>query len=55
MLQTAETVPGLGPQPDISFPEEPAEPEESAEAEASRVFANLQKIGAGETEDDDND
>src|SRR5690606_20669039 len=43
LLPTSETVPGLGPQPDVSFPEEPpAEPVESEAAEASRVLARLQ-------------
>jgi hypothetical protein len=55
LLPTAETVPGLGPQPDISFPEEPAEPEESAEAEASRMLANLHKMGVGDDKKAEND
>ncbi|ODT28932.1 MAG: hypothetical protein ABS54_05335 [Hyphomicrobium sp. SCN 65-11] len=56
LLPTSETVPGLGPQPDVSFPEppaEPEEPEESEEAAASRVFARLQELGTGEKKDDE--
>ena len=49
-----ETVPGLGPQPDVSFPEPPAEPAESEEAEASRVLARLKELGAGENKDEEN-
>ena len=54
LLPTSETVPGLGPQPDVSFPELP--PEEAAEteaAEASRVLARLQELGAGEKKDEE--
>jgi hypothetical protein len=53
LLPTSETVPGLGPQPDVNFPEPPAEPEESEEAQASRVFARLQELGAGEKNDEE--
>lgn len=53
LLPTSETVPGLGPQPDVSFPEPPAEPAESEEAEASRVLARLKELGAGEKEDEE--
>ncbi len=55
LLPTAETVPGLGPQPDISFPAEPAEPEESAAAETSRMLANLNKMGSGEDKKEETD
>jgi hypothetical protein len=44
LLPTSETVPGHGPQPDIGYPEPPAEPEEPVESEAqeaSRVLARL--------------
>lgn len=45
LLPAAETVAGLGPQPDIAPPPEPAaEPKESPEEEASRVFANLKEL-----------
>jgi hypothetical protein len=50
LLPTSETVPGLGPQPDVSFPEPAAEPEESEEAQASRVLARLKELG-GESKD----
>ena len=54
LLPTSETVPGLGPQPDVSFPEPAAEePTESEEAEASRVFARLQELGTGESKDEE--
>jgi hypothetical protein len=54
LLPTSETVPGLGPQPDVSFPEPAAEePAESEEAEASRVFARLQELGTGEKKDEE--
>ncbi len=54
LLPTSETVPGLGPQPDVSFPEPAAEePAESEEAEASRVFARLQELGTGESKDEE--
>lgn len=53
LLPTSETVPGLGPQPDVSFPEAPAEPAESEEAEASRVLARLKELGSGEKEDEE--
>ncbi len=52
LLPTSETVPGLGPQPDISFPEPPAEPEETEAAEASRVLARLNEMSAGESKDE---
>jgi hypothetical protein len=54
LLPTSETVPGLGPQPDVSFPEPPPEPAESEEAEASRVLARLKELGAGENKDEEN-
>jgi hypothetical protein len=47
LLPTSETVPGLGPQPEIVYPEPPAEPEEPAETEAqeaSRVLARLKEL-----------
>ncbi len=52
LLPTAETVPGLGPQPDISFP---AEPEESPEAETSRMRARLNEMGSGDGGKAEND
>ena len=55
LLPTAETVPGLGPQPDVSFPEPPAEPEETPEAEASRVLARLKELTTSEGEDEKED
>ena len=48
LLPTSETVPGLGPQPDVSFPEQPAEPAESEAEEASRVFARLKELGTSD-------
>jgi hypothetical protein len=53
LLPTSETVPGLGPQPDVSFPEAPPEPAESEEAEASRVLARLKELGSGEKADEE--
>ncbi len=53
LLPTSETVPALGPQPDVSFPEPPPEPTESEEAEASRVLARLKELGTGEKEDEE--
>ena len=46
LLPAAETIPGMGPQPDLAPPPpEPAkEPSESPEEEASRVFANLKEL-----------
>ena len=55
LLPTAETVPGLGPQPNISFPEPEAEPEESAAEETSRMLANLNKMGSGEDKKEETD
>jgi hypothetical protein len=37
----------------VSFPEPPAEPAESEAAEASRVLARLQELGAGEKNDEE--
>ena len=54
LLPTAETVPGLGPQPDISFPEPEAENEEPGESEAeeaSRVLARLNELSTGEKDE----
>jgi hypothetical protein len=51
LLPTAETVPGLGPQPDISFPEPEAEPTETPQAEASRVLARLNELSTGEKDE----
>jgi uncharacterized protein len=53
LLPTSETVPGLGPQPDVSFPEQQAEAGETEEEEASRVFARLQELGTGEKNDEE--
>jgi len=45
LLPAAETIPGLGPQPDLAPSPEPAkDPGESPEEEASRVFANLKEL-----------
>jgi hypothetical protein len=56
LLPTAETVPGLGPQPDISFPETADdEPTESPQAEASRVLARLNELSTGEDKAGDDD
>jgi hypothetical protein len=47
LLPTSETVPGLGPQPDVAAPEKPPEEpveEESPDEEASRVFAKLKEL-----------
>lgn len=56
LLPTAETVPGLGPQPDISFPESADdEPTETPQAEASRVFARLQELGTGDAKKGEDD
>ncbi|MET0569431.1 MAG: cell cycle transcriptional regulator TrcR [Hyphomicrobiaceae bacterium] len=45
LLPAAETIPGMGPQPDLAPPPEPAkEPGETPEQEASRVFANLKEL-----------
>ena len=46
LLPASQTIPGLGPQPDIAAPpvEEPAANEESNEDEASRVFAKLKEL-----------
>ena len=45
LLPAAETIPGLGPQPDLTPSPEPAkDPGESPEEEASRVFANLKEL-----------
>ncbi len=43
LLPASETVPGLGPQPDIGHAPEPAA-EENAEDETSRVFAKLKEL-----------
>lgn len=55
LLPTSETVPGLGPQPDVSFPEPPAEPEETEEAQASRMFERLKELGSGEKKEEEAD
>ncbi|MGE5511146.1 MAG: DUF1013 domain-containing protein [Bacteroidota bacterium] len=47
LLPASETIPGLGPQPDIAPPEEPAAAQPDAETpdeEASRVFAKLKEL-----------
>lgn len=53
LLPAAETIPGLGAQPDVTMP--PPEPEksnESPEEEASRVFAQLKELSRPEDKDD---
>jgi hypothetical protein len=55
LLPTSETVPGLGPQPDVSFPEPPAEPEETEEAQASRMFERLKELGGGDKKEEEAD
>jgi uncharacterized protein len=53
LLPAAETIPGLGPQPDLAPPPEPAkEAGESPEEEASRVFANLKELSRPADQDD---
>jgi uncharacterized protein len=45
LLPAAETIPGLGPQPDLEQPEPVKEADgETPEEEASRVFANLKEL-----------
>lgn len=47
LLPAAETIPGLGPQPDVAPPAERAAtpaPAESPDEEASRVFAKLKEL-----------
>jgi hypothetical protein len=45
LLPAAETIPGMGPQPDLAPPPDPAkERGETPEEEASRVFANLKEL-----------
>jgi hypothetical protein len=53
LLPTSETVPGLGPQPDISYPEQPAEPAESEAQEASRVLARLKELSTADDAKDE--
>lgn len=48
LLPTAETIPGMGPQPDAAFPDGAPEPDtgpqETPEQEASRVLARLKEM-----------
>lgn len=44
LLPTSQTVPGLGPQPDVASSAEPAAEKESTEDETSRVFAKLKEL-----------
>jgi hypothetical protein len=54
LLPTSETVPGLGPQPDIGFPEPPTEETaESEAAEASRVLARLKELSTADDEQEE--
>lgn len=55
LLPAAETIPGLGAQPDVVAP--PPEPEtggETPEEEASRVFAQLKELSRPEDDKEDN-
>lgn len=49
LLSAAETVPGLGPQPDLSPPSRI----QSDAAEEAEVFARLQQLSSGETPEED--
>jgi hypothetical protein len=54
LLPAAETIPGLGAQPDVVMPQpEPDKTDESPEEEASRVFAQLKELSRPEDEKDD--
>jgi hypothetical protein len=53
LLPAAETIPGMGPQPDLAPAPEPAkEPGETPEEEASRVFANLKELSRPADQDE---
>ena len=56
LFRGAETIPGLGTQPDVIMPQPEPEPEksdESPEEEASRVFAQLKELSRPEDEKDE--
>lgn len=50
LLPTAQTIPGMGPQPEVEIiaPQAPEEaPAETAAEEEARVFARLREMGSG--------
>jgi hypothetical protein len=56
LLPTSQTIPGLGPQPDVEIvPPKPAEEpkQESERDEEARVFARLKEMGGGPKPDDE--
>jgi len=56
LLPTSQTIPGLGPQPDVEIvvpKQEEEKREETAAEEEARVFAKLREMGAGAKTDDE--
>jgi len=57
LLPTSQTIPGLGPQPEVGIilpkPVEAEKPEETAAEEEARVFARLREMGGGTKTDDE--
>jgi hypothetical protein len=56
LLPTSQTIPGLGPQPEVEIIlPKPAEekPEETAAEEEARVFARLREMGGGTKTDEE--
>ena len=56
LLPTSQTIPGMGPQPEVEIMvPKPAEekPEETAAEEEARVFARLREMGGGTKTDED--
>jgi len=56
LLPTSQTIPGLGPQPDVEIvvpKQEEEKREETAAEEEARVFAKLREMGAGTKTDDE--
>ena len=54
LLPTSQTIPGLGPQPEVEIvaPRPPEEqPEETEREEEARVFAKLREMGGAKTEE----
>lgn len=56
LLPTSQTIPGLGPQPEIMQPPEPEQPPQETEAEEqARMLARLREMGSRKADEDQPD